>query len=182
MHVEATESKLYGLVAEFDDEDAILKAAEAAFDAGYRKMDAYSPFPIHGLSEAIGFKDNRVPWMIFFCGLSGATIGLALQWFTSVVDYPWNVGGKPLFSWPAFIPVTFECTILLSAFGAVFGMLAMNGLPRPYHSIFNAPHFHRASLDRFFLCIEANDPRFDVAETARFLRGLNPVNVAEVER
>lgn len=177
-----TEPRLYGLVAEFDDPDAVVSAASAAFDAGYRRMDAYSPFPVHGLADAIGFRDNRVPWMIFFCGLAGASGGLLLQWFTSAVDYPWNVGGKPFFSWPAFIPVTFECTILLAAFGAVFGMLAMNGLPRPYHSIFNAPRFERASQDRFFLCIEADDPRFDVTETARFLRGLAPLNVAEVER
>ena len=177
-----TEPTIHGIVAEFEEPEDILKAAEAAFDAGYRKMDAYSPYPVHGLSDAVGFKDNRVPWMIFFCGLSGAAVGLALQWYTSTIDYPWNVGGKPYFSWPAFIPVTFECTILLSAFGAVFGMLAMNGLPRPYHSIFNAAHFERASLDRFFLCIEATDSRFDVNETARFLRGFNALNVSEVER
>jgi Protein of unknown function (DUF3341). len=177
-----TDSKLYGLVAEFEEPEDILAAAEKAYDAGYRKMDAYSPYPVHGLADAIRFKDNRVPWMIFFCGLSGAAGGLLLQYFTSSIDYPWNVGGKPFFSWPAFIPVTFEITILLSAFGAVFGMLAMNGLPRPYHSIFNAPRFERASQDRFFLCIEADDPRFDIVETARFLRGFNALNVAEVER
>lgn len=178
----AAPSGIHGIVAEFEQPEDVLAAATKAYDAGYRKMDAYSPFPVHGLSEAIGFKDNRVPWMIFLCGLTGACGGLAMQWFTSAVDYPWNVGGKPYFSWPAFIPVTFESTILLSAFGAVFGMLAMNGLPRPYHSIFNAKRFERASLDRFFLCIEAEDPRFDVVETARFLRGTNAANVSEVER
>jgi hypothetical protein len=182
MYSAQTPTGIYGLVAEFDDPDTLLHAAEKVYDAGYRKIDAYTPFPVHGLAEVIGFQDNRLPWMIFFAGLTGAAGGLALQWWTSVIDYPQNVGGRPLFSLPSFIPVTFECTILLSALTCVFGMIALNGLPRPYHSIFNAPNFERATQDKFFLAVEADDPRFDRAETERLLRGLHPVAVNEVER
>jgi hypothetical protein len=175
-------SSLYGLVAEFNEPEEILVAAEKAYDAGYRKMDAYSPFPVHGLAEAVGFKDNRLPWLIFFGGLLGAATGIGLEYYTSVMDYPMNVGGRPYFSWPSFIPVTFELTILLSSLTAVVGMIGLNGLPRPYHSIFNAKHFDRASQDKFFLCIEAEDPRFDREETENFLRSFHPALVSEVEK
>jgi hypothetical protein len=173
---------LYGLVAEFESETDILAAAHRAREAGYRRMDAYTPFPVHGLSDAIGFTDWMLPWIIFFGGVTGALTGAALQVYTMAYDYPWNVGGKPLISWPQFIPITFELTILFASFAAVFGMFALNGLPRPYHSIFNAPGFERASQDRFFLCVESWDPRFDREETARFLQSLGPLAVSEVKR
>ena len=175
------EAVIYGLVAEFAESNQILEAAGLAREAGYKRMDAYTPFPVHGLAEAIGFKDIWVPWIIFASGLAGACIGFGLQAYTTVVDNPWIVGGRPLLSWPSYVPVTFETTVLLAAFGAVFGMFALNGLPRPYHSIFNAPNFERATRDRFFLCIEADDPKFDATETRRFLEGLGAENVAEVE-
>lgn len=170
----------YGLVAEFETPEELLAAAERARDAGYRKMDAFSPFPIHGLSDAIGFRDVKVPYIIFAMGVIGAVAGYALQWYTSAVDYPLNVGGKPLNSVPAFFPVTFECTILFAAFGGFFGMLALNGLPKPYHSVFNTPGFQRASQDRFFLAIEAEDANFDGVRTRELLEGLKPVRVSEV--
>ena len=174
--------ELYGLVAEFEEAEQVVAAAEKVYDAGYRKIDAYSPFPVHGLAEAIGFKDILLPWMIFIGGCTGAATGISLEYFTSVLDYPMNVGGRPLFSWPSFIPVTFECTILFSALTAVFGMIILNGLPRPYHSIFNTPDFERATQDRFFLCIEAADPRFDIRETEKFLKSLQPFNVSAVDK
>lgn len=173
---------LYGMVAEFETEEQILAAAHRARDAGYKKMDCYTPFPIHGLAEAINFDEPKIPWLVFAGGVTGAVGGYALQWYTSVIDYPLNVGGRPLNSWPLFIPIAFECTILLAAFAAVFGMLLLNGLPKPYHSIFNAPNFARASQDRFFLAIEADDTRFDLAATRRFLESLRPLAVSEVAR
>jgi hypothetical protein len=174
-------SSLYGLVAEFKDPEDILQAAKRVREAGYRRMDAYTPFPVHGMDEAIAFEDNRVPWTIFICGLLGAAGGYFLQYYISVMDFPINSGGRPYHSWPAFIPVTFECTILLASFGAFIGMLAYNGLPKPYHPIFNAPRFELASQDRFFLCIEAADPKFDREETERFLESLKPQLVSAVE-
>ncbi len=171
----------YGLVAEFDSPERLMDAAEAARDAGYRKMDAYTPFPVHGLSEAIGFSDKKVPWTVFLCGLCGCFLGYSMEWYTAVIDYPLNVGGKPLNALPAFIPVAYESTILLASFGAFFGMLIYNGLPRPYHSIFNAKNFERASQDRFFLAIEAKDKQYDPDETKKFLESCRPLAVSEVE-
>ncbi len=176
------EPKIYGIIAEFDDPDALIAAAGRAREDGYRNMDAYTPFPVHGLAEALDFKDNRLPWMIFLAGIAGAFGGFGLQYFVSVIDYPLNVGGRPLNSWPLFIPVTFECTILLAAATAVFGMLFLNGFPRPHHPIFNAPNFERASQDGFFLCIEADDPQFDPRRTRLFLERLDARSVNEVER
>jgi len=172
---------LYGLVAEFDDPQDLLRAVEATREAGFRKMEAYTPFPIHGMAEALDFEDFRVPWLIFLAGCAGAVTGLALETYTSVIDYPWNVGGKPFFSWPQFIPVIFELTILFAAGAAVLGMLGLNGLPRLHHPIFNAPRFDRASQDRFFLCIEARDGMFDRERTEDFLLNLGPQRVSEVE-
>jgi hypothetical protein len=168
------------LVAEFDSVEDLTHAAEAARKAGFKKMDAYSPFPIHGLSEAIGFRDVKVPFMVFCGGLFGALAGYSLQYYVHVFDYPLNVGGKPLNSIPAMVPITFESTILCSALTAFFGMLATNGLPKPYHPIFNTPRFERASQDRFFLAIEATDPNYDPVRTRQFLLELNPLNVEEV--
>lgn len=176
------ESPIYGLVAEFSDSEHILHAAERAREAGYKKMDAYSPFPVHGLAEAIGFKDIWVPWIIFGAGVMGAIGGFLMQVYCLAIDYPLNVGGRPLVSWPSFIPVSFETTILSAAFGAVIGMLALNGLPRPYHSIFNTPRFELASQEKFFLCIEETDPQFDIERTAEFLTSLGPDAVSIVEK
>ncbi|AIE85551.1 DUF3341 domain-containing protein [Fimbriimonas ginsengisoli] len=170
----------FGLVAEFDSAEALLAAAEKTKEAGYRKTDAYSPFPIHGLSEAIGFHDVRLPWIIFMGGLIGCTFGYTLQWYTAVIDLPMNVGGKPLNSIPAFFPVTYESTILFSALTAVFAMMALNRLPKPYHSIFNTPGFERATQDRFFLAIESRDKQYDAEGTRQFLQGLNPLTLNEV--
>jgi hypothetical protein len=171
----------YGMVAEFVNEEEILHAAQAAFDRGFRRMEAYTPLPVHGLAEIIGFKDNRLQWLIFLGGLGGAVGGYLLEYWVSAIDYPLNVGGRPLQSWPQFIPVAFECTILLASLTAVFGMFALNGLPLPNHPIFNAKRFELASQDRYFLCIEAADPLFDTASTAEFLRGLGPQDVSIVE-
>lgn len=173
------ESGVYGIVAEFDNPEDLLVATMKASESGFTKMDAYTPFPVDGLSQALGMKDVRVKWIIFFGGLLGVTGGMGMMYYISAIDYPLNIGGRPLFSWPAFIPVAFECTVLIAAFGAVFGMLGLNGLPRPHHPIFDAENFERASQDRFFLCIEAEDPKFDEAES--FLGGVNAIAVSEVE-
>jgi hypothetical protein len=174
--------EIYGLMAEFHEPAAIVEAAERAHVEGYRRMDAYSPYPIEALSEALHLHHSRLPMLVLGGGIFGALAGYLLQWWTSVVDYPLNVGGKPLNSWPAFIPPAFETTILFAALTAVLGMLALNGLPEPYHPVFNVPSFALASRDRFFLCIEATDPRFDREATRRFLESLPGASgVSEVE-
>lgn len=172
---------LYGLLAEFDGPDELLKAAKDAYAEGYRNMDAYSPMPIHDLSESMGYDKHRVPTIVLICALLGACSGFGLQYWVSVIEYPLNVGGRPLLSWPSFIPVTFELGVLFSAFGALIGMLILNGLPRPYHPVFNVPNFERASGDGFFLCIEAEDPKFDISETRAFLESLKAKKVDDVE-
>jgi Protein of unknown function (DUF3341) len=172
---------LYGLMAEFDSSSDLLDAARRAYEEGYRRMDAYSPFPVHGLAEAIGFKRTLVPLLVFLGGAVGGIGGYSLQYWISVIDYPLNVGGRPLHSWPAFIPVTFELTILVAALAAVLGMLALNGLPRPHHPVFNVSAFELATRNRFFLCIEATDPKFDGRETRHFLQSLKAQAVYEVE-
>lgn len=172
---------LYGLMAEFESPTDIVAAARRAYEEGYRKMDAYSPFPIEELSEAIGFHRNRLPLIVLIGGIVGCVGGFALCYWASVFAYPLNVGGRPFNSWPAFIPVTFETTILVAALSAVFGMLALNGLPQPYHPVFNAPRFELASRNTFFLCIEAHDPKFNLVETRAFLDSLGPVEVTDVE-
>ena len=176
------EPELYGIMAEFDDPDALLGAAQRARDAGYRRMDAYSPFPVEGLAEALDFRNTRVPEIVLAGGIVGGVGGFFMQWFATRIFYPINVGGRPLDSWPAYIPITFELTVLLAAFAALFGMLILNGLPQPYHPVFNAPDFQLASRDRFFLCVEAADPRFDRLGTTRFLLDLHPLRVEEVAR
>jgi hypothetical protein len=172
---------VYGVMAEFDNPDMLCAAAERAHAAGYRRMDAYSPFPIEGLAEVIGFKRTQLPLIVLIGGLLGGIGGFYLQYWISVIDYPLIVGGKPYNSWPAFIPVTFETTILGAALAAVLGMLGLNGLPMPYHPVFNVERFALASRDRFFLCIEAADPKFDIDKTVEFLRSLNPSSIHEVE-
>ena len=176
-----TSHKLYGLMAEFEDPTQAVKAARAAYEEGYRVMDAYSPYPVEELSEAIGFHRNRLPLLVLIGGIIGCVGGFALCYWASAIAYPLNVGGRPYNSWPAFIPVTFECTILVAAFAAVFGMLALNGLPQPYHPVFNVERFELASRNHFFLCIEAKDPKFDAEATRAFLESLGPSEVSDVE-
>lgn len=171
---------VFGLVAEFDSPEAVLKAAEAAHEAGYRELDAFSPIPVDGLAEAIGFKRNWVALIILIGGLTGGLGGFYMQWFSAVIHYPVIIGGRPLNSWPSFMPIVFELTVLISAFSAVFGMLGLNGLPRPNHPIFNTPGFDRASQDRFFLSVHSNDPQYDEEQTRRFLEGQDPVAVSLV--
>jgi hypothetical protein len=171
---------IYGLLAEFKDPAALVAATARVHQAGYHKFEAYSPYPIEAVAEAMHFHDVRVPLGVLGGGIVGAISGYAMQVYALFVTYPMNVAGKPMHSWPMNIPITFEMTILLAAFGAVFGMLAMNGLPMPYHPLFNVEAFKRASQDGFFLCIEAADPKFDRAATIRFLESLSPVEVHEV--
>jgi Protein of unknown function (DUF3341) len=177
-----TKPPLYGLMAEFDNPTDVVEAARATYDAGYRRINAYSPYPIEELAEAIGFHKTRLPLIVLIGGIIGGLVGYGLQYYVAVIDYPLNVGGRPFHSWPSFIPITFEMTVLFAAFSAVFGMLALNKLPQPYHPVFNAPRFALASRDRFFLVIEARDPKFDHARTTKFMEGLNPKEVVDVEQ
>jgi hypothetical protein len=175
-----TAPDVYGLLAEFDDPNTLVAATHRAYAEGYRRMDAYSPFPIEELHEALGAHHTRLPLIVLMGGILGCLGGYSLQYWISAVAYPINVGGKPFHSWPAFIPVTFECTILAAALSAVLGMLALNGLPTPYHPVFNVPRFALASRNRFFLLIEAKDGKFDLEGTRRFLETLNPREVTTV--
>jgi Protein of unknown function (DUF3341) len=171
---------IYGLLAEYTEPEALVAAAERAYAEGYRKMDGYTPMPVEGLAEAMGFTHNRMPLLVLIGGLTGAATAYGMIYFSAVINYPINVGGRGLNSWPAFVPIMFELTILFGSFAAVFGMLGLNGLPMPYHPVFNAPGFAMASRNRFFLCIESRDPKFDPAATRRFLEGLGPKSVVEV--
>jgi Protein of unknown function (DUF3341) len=173
--------RIYGLVAEFESPDQLLEAARRTHDAGYRSIDAFSPMPIEGLSEAVGFESTRLPLVVLLAGMFGAAGGFFLQWYANVLSFPLNVDGKPFNSWPAFIPITFELTILCAALAATFGMLAMNGLPTPYHPLFNVPRFAMATRGRFFLCIKARDKKFDMGSTRQFLDSLKPFGVYEAE-
>jgi hypothetical protein len=173
-------SHIYGVMGEFETPEQLIHAVEKVREAGYRRLDAYAPFPVEGLSEALGLKRNMVPMITLLGGLVGGLGGFSLQYWAAAITYPLNVGGRPLNSWPAFIPVTFELTVLGAALSAVFGMLALNRLPQPHHPVFNVPRFTHASSDRFFLCIEARDPKFDLADAARFLQSLHAHHVSEV--
>ncbi|HTG45340.1 MAG TPA: DUF3341 domain-containing protein [Verrucomicrobiae bacterium] len=173
---------IHGLMASFQDKDSLLEAATRAHASGYRAMDAYSPFPVEGLAEALGRKPRWVPFLFLAGGACGCLGGYFMQWYAMGVDYPINIGGKPLNSWPMFIPITFELTVLGSALAGFFGVLLLNRFPEPYHPVFNVPDFRQhASRDGFFLCIEAEDPKFDRVETRQFLLRLNPRRVEEVE-
>ncbi len=172
---------IYGLMAEFDTPTELVRAAEQTRDAGYTKTDAYSPFPIHEMDEALGVRRSILPWVVFGGGLAGLLSALALVTFVHVIDYPIIVGGRPFFSLPSFIPPMFELTILFAGFGAVFGMLFLNGLPMPYHPVFNVPRFALATREKFFLVIETKDPNFDYEKTRNFMESLNPQEVFDVD-
>src|SRR2546422_7313419 len=171
---------IYGMMAEFDTTSDLVAAARRTHEAGYRKIDAYSPFPVEGLADEMGFHKNAVPLVVLVGGVLGAISGYFLQYWIAAITYPINVGGRPLNSWPAFIVVTFEMTILFAGLAAVLGMLALNGLPMPYHPVFNVPRFAFATKDRFFLMIFSTDPKFNPVDTRRFLEGLSPRSISEV--
>jgi hypothetical protein len=171
---------IYGLLAEFDTPSAIVDAAERTHKAGYRKIDAYSPFPIEELAEAIGFHRNGVAPVVLVGGILGCLTGYLMQWWIATVSYPVNVAGRPLHSWPSFMVVTFELTILFSVLAATFGMLALNGLPMPYHPVFNVPRFEFATKDKFFLIVFSSDPQYDAVKTRVFLESLGPHSISEV--
>jgi len=173
-------SSTYGLMAEFDSAQELVEAAHKTHTAGYQKIDAYSPFPVEGLAEAIGFHKNRVPLVVLIGGILGGLSGYMLQYWVAAITYPTNIGGRPYHSWPSFIIVTFEMTILFGGLSAVFGMLALNGLPMPYHPVFNVPEFKKASENKFFLVVFSTDPKYDSAGTRNFLQGLSPRMIAEV--
>ncbi len=167
-------------MAEFGTPDELREAAQKAADAGYTRVEAYSPLPVEGVAESLGFH-TRLPLIVLIAGIVGALFGFGLQYWISVIDYPLNVGGRPLNSWPSFIPVTFECTVLFAGVTAVIAMIALNKLPQPYHPVFNVPRFTMASDDRFFLTIEAADPKFDASRVRSFLQALQPSGIFEVE-
>jgi hypothetical protein len=175
-------SELYGIMAEFEQPEQLLHAARRAYESGYRKMDAYSPYAVEGVAEAIGFRKTRVPLIVLLGGIAGAVSAYAMQWWSAAVDYPLNVGGRPLHSWPSFVPITFELTVLFAAIAGTLGMIFLNGLPRLYHPVFNAPEFKLASQTRFFLCIEADDHVFNADEVRQSFHSLGAEKVLEVEK
>ena len=171
---------IYGIMAEFDSAQALVDAAKATAHAGYKKIDAYSPFPIEGLADEISTDHHDVQLVVLIGGIIGGVSGYLMQYWMAAVDYPLNIGGKPYHSWPAFIVITFEMTILFAGISAVFGMLALNGLPMPYHPVFNVARFTSASKDRFFLIVFSSDKKYEPAGTRKFLEGLGPRSVSEV--
>ena len=173
-------NSMYGLMAEFDSPEELVKSTRSASEAGYRQLDAYAPFPVEGLADAVGFRKTRLPLITLIGGFIGCFGGFLLQVYPNVFGYPLNIGGRPYYSWPMFIPITFELTILCAAVSCVIGMLILDGLPTPYHPVFNVPRFELASRTKFFLCIKARDKKFDRARTQEFLESLGPRYVSEV--
>ncbi len=180
--VEFETAELFGLMAEFEDHEKLIQAVKQAFGEGYRSMDAYSPFPIDGLAEEMGHEYTAVPLFTLVGGIIGGLGGYFMEWYSMSRLYPLNVGGRPLHSWPNFIPVTFELTVLIASLSAFLSVFVLNRLPQLNHPVFNVPEFERASIDRFFLCIEADDPKFNIESTRKFLEELKPVKVTEVEK
>jgi hypothetical protein len=172
---------VHGLMFEFDNPETLIAAAELARKSGYRDLDAYTPFPIEGLTEALGFRKDHVALITLLGGLTGCLGGFFMQWYANVVDYPLNIAGRPYNSWPAFIPITFELTVLGASLAAAIGMIALNRLPEPWHPVFNHPEFFRASTDRFFLCIRATDPRFDDQRIRGEMSSAQAISVREVD-
>ena len=168
------QSPIHGLMVEFLTAQEVLDATRRSRQAGYRQMDAYTPYPVEGLAAELGMRNTRIPFVVLMGGLVGLGVGFFMQYYSSVISYPMNVGGRPHNSWPVFVPIAFELLILVGALAAFLGMMFLNGLPRPHHPVFNVPQFARSSQDRFFLCIEATDPQFDRQATAEFLAALNP--------
>jgi hypothetical protein len=177
-----TETKPYALLAKFESAEALVSAARQVQEAGYNKFDAYTPFPVEDLPQAMRLKPSPMPWLVLAGGVAGALTGFGMQTFATVIDYPLNIGGRPLFAWPAYIPISFELTILLGALAGVLGLFVLTRLPQPYHPVFNSPDFlEHASQDAFYLEIETSDPQFNADETRRFLEGLSPASVVEIE-
>jgi hypothetical protein len=174
--------EIYGVIAEYDTPEQVLSAAKAAHRAGYQKMDAYTPHPVEGLDDALGMQPTRLGFVVLAMGLVGMVTGYFMQWYSMNIFYPLNIGGRPLHDWPTYVVITFELTVLLSAFTAGLFMLARNGLPRPYHPVFNTPGFERATRDGYYLCIESEDPTFDLKRVQSFFQGTTPVSVHEVAR
>lgn len=172
---------LRALLAEFDNPATVLSAAERVRDAGYTKWDTHTPFPVHGMDEAMGLKTTKLSWFVMACGVIGAGTGLLMEWWMNAVDYRYLISGKPFFSLPANIPVMFEVTVLVSALAAFFGMLIFNGLPQLYHVLFRSHRFARATDDRFFISIDAGDPKFEAAATERWLRSIGAIEVERLE-
>jgi hypothetical protein len=180
--VEKSSPKIYGLLARFPNPEMLVTAAHRATDSGYRQMDAYAPFPVEDLSEAMHLKPSKLPFAVLGGGITGGLLGFLMQYFATVIAYPLNIGGRPLNSWPAYIPITFELTVLLAAFGGVIGLFVVTRFPQPYHPVFNVEDFQKhGSQDGFYLGIEASDPKFDLAQTRKFLEGLGATLVSEIE-
>jgi hypothetical protein len=179
-HVGQRHLSIYGLLAEFGDEESLLAATTRVRSLGFRHVEAYSPYPIHGMAEVLGIRGVRLPRIVLGGGIVGLLLALGLQWYSSVIDYPLNVGGRPYASWPSFMPIAFELTILIAGISAVLGMFALNGLPQPYHPLFNVPEFAKASRAGFFLCIESHDPKFDLEEVRSLMAELGAQGVFEV--
>lgn len=175
------EKRLFGFLVEFENEHDLESACERVRDAGYTRWDAHSPFPVHGLDVKMGLRPTVLPWLIFGGGATGCLVGLGLQWWTNAENYPLIISGKPFWSIPANIPITFELTVLFAAFTAFLGMLILNGFPRLHHPVFTSERFRRATIDRFFLSIEAEDPSFDEEGTAMLLRELGGSHVERLE-
>jgi hypothetical protein len=179
-HVVGRQLSIYGLLAEFADEESLLAAATRVRSLGFQHVEGYSPYPVHGLAEVLGIRGVRLPRIVLGGGIVGLVLALGMQWYSAVIDYPLNIGGRPLASWPSFMPIAFELIILVAGISAVLGMFALNGLPQPYHPLFNVPEFAKASRAGFFLCIEARDPKFDLVETRKVLGELGAQGIFEV--